>query len=195
MPEVQTGAELFDRGEPAAAVVRMSRSAGLPESLPDPCGLAFRVPDAYGRGRHQDFLLVTSGYAPVARHLLLPSGGFADRSYSSLLPYRVGGEHLLVGAEPLDATEGLTLAELREREYGDLTFALTLATPTGPWQRVARLRLEERLPPAATERLRLSSAHSGGGLEPATFLNALRPAAYRGSQAGRASAEGAHGRL
>jgi hypothetical protein len=83
-------------GLPAAiegeAVVRLSRSLGAPEWLPDPCGLALRVPDAYGPGRHQDLLLASSGLAPLARHLLLSSGGFCDRAYSSILPYRLAGE-------------------------------------------------------------------------------------------------------
>src|SRR5688500_8503320 len=78
------GCDLLERGGPARALVRLSRSVGLPEWLNDPCGLALRLPDAYGKDRHQDFLLVTSGRAPLARHLLLPTSGFSARSYSSL---------------------------------------------------------------------------------------------------------------
>jgi hypothetical protein len=36
----------------------LSRALGLPEWLPDPCGLAIRAPDAYGPGRHQDLLML-----------------------------------------------------------------------------------------------------------------------------------------
>src|SRR4051812_7231755 len=43
-----------------AAVVRFSRSLGLPDALPDLFGIAVRLPDALGPGRHQDFLTVTS---------------------------------------------------------------------------------------------------------------------------------------
>jgi ferritin-like metal-binding protein YciE len=181
----RTGAALFDGAEQVPAVVRLSRSVGLPENLRDPCGLAVRVPDAYGRGLHQDFLLVSSSLPPVARHLLLPSGGFSDRPYSSLLPYRLGGQTVLVGAQPLDSASNLTLAELRDRDRADLGFAITLAHPAGEWREVAELRVEGRLPGVVTERLRMNPAHSGGGLEPIGFLNALRPAAYRGSQEGR----------
>ncbi|MDQ3726581.1 MAG: hypothetical protein M3335_11955, partial [Actinomycetota bacterium] len=81
-----SGAAVFERE--AEAHVRLSRSFGLPEALPDPCGLAFRVPDAYGAGRHQDLLLVSSASPPGGRHTLLPSRGFCDRPYSCVLPYR-----------------------------------------------------------------------------------------------------------
>src|SRR5215212_10612458 len=47
------------------AVVRLSRSLGLPEQVPDPCGVALRLPDAHGEGRHQDFLFASSGRAPL----------------------------------------------------------------------------------------------------------------------------------
>jgi hypothetical protein len=182
-----TGATLFDRVEPAAAVVRLSRSLGLPESLPDPCGLSFRVPDAYGPHSHQDFLLVTSAHGRVARHLLMPSAAFAGRPYSSLLPYRVGESRSIVGAEALTRSPGPTLAELRHGEGVELSFAITLADPGGPWRKVAELRLEERMPEAATESLSFNPANCGGGIEPAGFLNDLRPSAYRGSQKGRSA--------
>src|SRR5690242_5351227 len=42
------------------AIVRVSRALGLPKPLPDAEGIALRLPDVYGSGRHQDFLLVTS---------------------------------------------------------------------------------------------------------------------------------------
>jgi hypothetical protein len=180
-----TGAALFDRPEPAPAIVRLSRSLGLPEALSDPCGLALRVPNAYGPGRDQDFLLVSSGRRPVARHLLLPSRGFSARSYSCLLPYRVGGRLAMVGADPTGPTPGPSSAELQQRERGELTFFVNLASPAGEWRRVARLDLGARLPSAQTEVLRFNTAHAGGGIEPAGLLNRLRPPAYAGSQEGR----------
>lgn len=183
--EGATGSRLFDGAEPVPAVVRLSRSLGLPEALADPCGLALRVPHAYGDDQHQDFLLVTSARRPVARHLLLPARGFSARTYSCLLPYRIGESLMLVGAEPVDRPPGPSLAELRERERAGLSFAITLATPSGTWREVARLELGARLAPEAVEALRFNPAHAGGGIEPVGLLNDLRPAAYRGSQEGR----------
>jgi hypothetical protein len=184
----RAGCELFDRDSPVEALVRLSRSLGLPEWLSDPCGLALRVPNAYGPDRHQDILLVTSGRAPLARHMLLPNRGFAARSYSSLLPYRIDGQAMLVGAEPSGPCPGPRVAELRSRQRADLSFAITLATPRGDWREVARLTLGRRLPAAETEALRFNPARSGGGIEPIGFLNGLRPPAYRGSQEGRRAA-------
>ena len=47
----RTGAAALDREQ--GALVRLSRSLGLPEWLPDPCGLGLRVVDAHGPGLHQ----------------------------------------------------------------------------------------------------------------------------------------------
>jgi hypothetical protein len=166
-------------------LVRLSRSFGLPEQLPDPCGLAFRIPDAHGPGRHQDLLLVSSGAARGARHTLLPSRGFCDRPYSSVLPYRLEGETVMLGARALGPAPGPKLADLREREDGGLGFEILLARGEGEWTPIARLTLGKRLPPEQTERLDLDPTNSGGGLEPAGWLNRVRGPAYRASQEGR----------
>jgi hypothetical protein len=173
--------------EPVGAKVRLSRALGLPEWLPDPCGLALRVPDAYGTGRHQDLLLVSSALVPVGRHLPLPSRHFLDRPYSSLLPYRFEGDLLLLGARCPGTSGSPKLADLRQREEGELAFELLVASLAGEWCPVARLALGERLPPEETERLGFDPTNTGGGLELAGLVNRLRGPSYRGSQEGRAS--------
>jgi hypothetical protein len=181
-----TGATAFEaESEP---LVRLSRSFGLPEWLPDPCGLAFRIPDVYGSGCHQDLLLVSSGIAPGGRHTLLPSRAFCDRPYSSVLPYRLHGKTVMLGARALEPRPGPKLAELRRREVGALSFEILLAELEGEWRPVARLTLGERLPPEQTERLDLDPTNTGGGLELAGLLNRLRGPAYRASQEGREAA-------
>jgi hypothetical protein len=169
-------------------LVRLSRSFGLPEWLPDPCGLAFRIPDAHGPGRHQDLLLVSSAAAPGGRHSLLPSRGFCDRHYSTVLPYRLYGQTVMLGARALAPAPGPKLGELRAREVGGLEFELLLADLEGPWRPTARLSLDQRLPPEQTERLDLDPTNTGGGLELAGLLNRLRGPSYRASQEGRAEA-------
>jgi hypothetical protein len=185
------GAAVF--GQEGRALVRLSRSLGLPEAMPDPCGLAFRVPDAYGTGRHQDFLLVSSAAPPGGRHALLPSRGFADRPYSSLLPYDLGGEKVVIGARALAPAPGPKLADLRERQEGRIEFEISVAGLRGAWRPAARLELGARLPPERTERLGFDPTNTGGGLELAGLLNRLRGPAYGGSQAGREAAYEAHG--
>ncbi|MDQ2629404.1 MAG: hypothetical protein M3Y75_00315 [Actinomycetota bacterium] len=181
-----TGAEALD--SEARALVRLSRSAGLPEALPDPCGLAFRVPDAFGPGAHQDLLLVSSAAPPVGRHTLLPSRGFADRPYSSVLPYELRGETVMLGARALAPRPGPKLADLGELERVALEFEVLVAELTGDWRPVARLALGDRLPPEQTERLRLDPTNTGGGLELVGLLNKLRGPAYAASQEGREAA-------
>src|SRR5215216_2078909 len=56
--------------EPRDALVRLSRSLGLPERFHGPCGLGVRIPDLYGNGAHHDLLMVSSSRVPGGRHLL-----------------------------------------------------------------------------------------------------------------------------
>jgi hypothetical protein len=178
-------------GAPALAtesevVIRLSRALGLPEWLPDPCGLGLRIPDAYGRGRHQDFLMVSSAAVPLGRHAILPARGFLDRPYSTVLPYRFRERLIVVGASAREADRpGPKLAELHDREFADLDFDLAIASMGGKWQPVARLSLGPRLAGGETERLALDPTNTGGGLELAGFLNELRGPSYRRSQEGR----------
>jgi hypothetical protein len=183
-------------GEPEAAafatpsepLVRLSRSLGLPEWLPDPCGLGLRIPDTHGPGRHQDLLLVSSAAARGGRHSLLPSRGFCDRPYSAVLPYRLNGRTVMLGARALASPPGPKLEELRAREVGELEFEILLADLEGPWRPIARLTLGERLSPKQTELLALDPTNTGGGLELAGLLNRLRGPTYRASQEGRGEA-------
>jgi hypothetical protein len=129
--------------------------------------------------------LVTSAASPGARHLIAPASGFAHRIYSSLLPYRVSDALQLVGAAAEGSSPGPKLADLAERDRGDMTFRILLSTLRGEWRPVATLELDERLPADEVENLQLDPANTGGGLELAGLLNRLRHPAYRGSQRGR----------
>ena len=169
----------------AAVIVRLSRSLGLPEWAPDPCGIGLRIPDAYGAGRPQDILMVSSARRPVARHAPLPSRGFADRPYSTLLPYEVEGRLILIGARAAATGPGPRVADLRAREQAGLDFVLEIAGLADRWRPVARLSLRRRLPAEETERLDLDPTNTGGGLRLAGFLNRVRGPSYRGSQVGR----------
>lgn len=147
------------------AVVRFSRSLGVPRPLPDLLGLSLRVLDAYGPRRHQDLLMVTSVDRPVLHHLFVPAGGVADRIYSSSLPYRAGDDRFVVGALPRSETE----------------FALAIAPPGGRFVPVADIHIGAPLAEVA-DALRFNPFNTGGGLEPAGPLNRLRRRAYPMSQ-------------
>ena len=68
-----TGVALLDSPGRYDVLVRVSRSAGLPELLPDVLGLAVRVLDAHGPGAHQDLLLDSTGPEPLLRRWPVPA--------------------------------------------------------------------------------------------------------------------------
>jgi hypothetical protein len=185
-----TGAPLLDVPGRHTAVVRASRGAGLPEGLPDTLGLGIRVCDAHGEGRHQDVLVNVSANLPLLHHLILPAwDGFFGQTYSSVLPYRIGGRLVLVGAIPAAAERRRGRGALPELEelaaLGEAAFDLALASVGGRWQAPwGRLRLTARLNDRVAEALRFNPWHTGGGIRPAGPLQGIRGAAYRGSQRG-----------
>lgn len=178
--------ELFGSAASRPALVRFSRSLGLPRPLPDLLGMSLRVLDAYGEGRHQDFLMVSSVDAPVLNRLFVPAGDVQERPYSSSLPYRVGGRSLIVGALPRPGSPRPPGGDELDRlaaaaSTGALVFDLAVAEARGRFRPVAELRVGGRLPPEA-DALRFNPWNSGGGLEPAGALNRLRDYAYPLSQ-------------
>ena len=186
--------ELFGRAGRRQALVRFSRSLGLPRPLPDLLGMSVRVPDAYGPGRHQDFLMVSSVDAPVVHHVFVPAADVQQRPYSSSLPYRVGDGTFLVGAVPRAESPrpdgGNELERLAAAAAtGALVFDLAVAEVWGRFRPVAALRVGDPLPPQA-DALLFNPWNSGGGIEPSGFLNRLRDVAYPLSQ----RAWGARGR-
>lgn len=167
------------------ALLRLSNAAGLPAWLPDVFGIAVRIPNGAGPGRPQDFLLSSSGGAPVARHLLVPARSFSTRRYSSLLLYRHRGARRLVGARFAGAAprRPLRLADVDEvAADGGLAFTLALCSPLGAWQRVGNVQAHHRLPAAASEQLRFHPWNTAPELRPVGWLNHLRGGAYDGSQ-------------
>ena len=169
VPGGDHGVPLFDVPGEHRAIVRLSRSVGLPKPLPDILGVALRILDAHGPRRHQAFLLVTSVDLPILHHLILPGPlGPYGQSYSCVLPYRLGDRLRLVGALP------------RRPD-----FDLAVAPLGGRWQPVGRIRLGERLSHEAQFQLRFNPWHCGGGIRPAGPFQGIRDPAYRGSQEAR----------
>lgn len=170
-----TGVALFDERAVHRGVVRLSRALGLPSPLPDARGLALRIPDLHGPGRHQDLLLTTSVDVPLLHHLPLPATGPRSQTYSSLLSYRVAGRDVLLGAQPVGGDE--------------CAFALALAPHRGRFRKLGLLRLGTPLPRDESAHLHFDPWNTGGGLEPTPhWLQRLRAPAYKGSQRGREEA-------
>jgi hypothetical protein len=151
------------------ALVRFSRSIGLPETLPDLLGVAIRLTDVHGPGRHQDFLLVTSLDIPVLHHIFVPVYSRQARPYSSSLPYEdEAGTKFLVGLLPTGDPQ---------------RFELAIASVLGRFKAVGDLRVGEALPDDY-EGVHFNPFNTGGRIEPTSWLNRLRDYAYPRSQAG-----------
>jgi hypothetical protein len=181
------GSSLLAEPGTHACVVRFSRSVGLPRPVPDLLGIAIRVLEAYGPGAHQDFMLVSSGDLPVVRHLFLPSKDFQARPYTSSLPYEAGSERFLIGLLPRDSSPRPGGADEFARlaaaaATGDLEFDLSVSRGSGKFQPVGRLQIGRPLE-RDLDSLRFDTLNTNGGLRPAGVINAMRPRAYRLSQA------------
>lgn len=107
----------------------------------------------------------------MLHHLILP-GVLPDQSYSSVLPYRIGGRLRLVGAIP----------------RGRGAYDLALAPVGGKLAPIARLTLGPKLPEELSEGIRFNPWHTGARIEPAGPLQRWRRGAYRASQEGRDAA-------
>lgn len=175
------------------AIVRFSRGIGLPQPLPDILGIALRLPDVYGPGQHQDLLYIASGNGWLLNRLLLFTGGYLHRPFSSILAYRASQHHLLFGLLPPDTPPelpGTDLTELRRlARAGQLTYRFAVAAPAQRWRAIGTLTATAELSPAFSEQLRFNPWNTGGGLTPVGFLQRLRRNAYRASQQGRQAAK------
>jgi hypothetical protein len=166
-----------------AALVRFSRSLGVPRPLPDLLGMSIRVPDAYGPGQVQDFLLVTSADIPIVHHFFLPAADAQARPYTSSLPFRAAESPLfIVGALPRTDSPRPAGADELDRIRaaactGRLRFDLAVAPVMGRFARVGELRIGAPLP-ASYDALRFEPWKGGGGLEPVGVLNGVRRYAY-----------------
>jgi len=167
-------------------IARASRGAGLPEAVGDIYGIAVRIADAGGPGRHQDVLANTSLDLPLVHHVFLPAPHWYAQAYSSCLPYTAGAGPFVLGwLPPQGPSPGTGLAALRrEVEAGRARFGIAVArVPLGRFTRLGTLTLDR----VADERDASFDpvAFTGGGLRPTGLLNRLRGSAYRASQRGR----------
>jgi hypothetical protein len=176
------GVPLLDEAGRHRCLVRFSRSLGLPDRLPDVLGVALRVLDAHGLGRHQDLLLDSTSPMPLARRLPLPQYDLLGATFSSLTPYELGGRRWLLGLLPdPEAPPTLELDHLDGRGDG-ARLRLAVASAHGRWSQVAVLELGRRVEGA--REVRFSPDVTGGGIRPAGWLQDLRRSAYPASHVG-----------
>ena len=158
-----TGSPLLDAPGSYDVLVRVSRSAGLPLPLPDVLGLAVRVLDAHGAGRHQDLLLDSTRPEPLLRRFPWIGRDHLGALHCSLLPYDVAGTRLLLGARALPGQGPAALDALPD----ELAYELLLATPHGPWRPWGTLRTDGVLAAPLGRQTRFNPWVTGGGIRPA----------------------------
>jgi hypothetical protein len=161
------------------ALVRLSKGAGTPRGLPDLLGVAVRTEV----GGHVLDVLFTSG-----NRLLVPSGGWARRPYTTLLPYAAAGSRVVLGLEPEDPQESGPADPAAA--VPPLAFTLTERERRHPRRPIGRLVLEAPHGEDAVAFDPVRNSHPE--LQPAR-LRRLRAWAYTGSRRGRgASPEDLH---
>jgi hypothetical protein len=174
-----------------AAIVRFSRTAGLPDPLPDASGIAVRLLDVGGAGHHQDLLLTTVWTGrPFLHHLLRLPRRPADALYSSVWPLEIDGAARLVTGRvraPAPVADGLS-GLLAAVAAGGVRIRLASAPLVhGADRPLLELLLGPEISREADEALRFHPANVGAGLRSVGALG-LRNAAYAGSSRGRAEA-------
>ncbi|MGE2715802.1 phosphodiesterase [Mycolicibacterium litorale] len=168
--------------ETGDVVGRVSKGVGLPGSVPDIAGLAWRMTPG---NRPWDVLLATTA---VNRVLLLPATSWDHTTYSSLMPLRYQGGVWWLRARLTTHLDrpGLSLDTITDRlARGDLEYSVEQAAGTGEFGPLARLTLSEVIPPDRDMSFdpTLNTA-PGVSLAPG-WLTGFRRAAYRRSREGR----------
>jgi hypothetical protein len=174
------GVPLLDQPAERAVLIRLSRGAGLPDLLPDALGLAIRVLDTHGPGLHQDLILTTGSRSPVLRRLLVPRRDLRGSTYTSILPYDLGGQAWVIGALPAADHAARSVRRLQPQ---DVLFRLAVARTRGPWRELGELQATGVLPNG--RRVRFSPFTTGGGIRPSGTLQELRKKAYDASRVGK----------
>jgi hypothetical protein len=161
--------------EPARdpAVVRLSRGAGLPPSLPDVLGLAVRLT---GPGDQRiELLLSTTGNGRFSRVVPVPRRDPAT-AYGSIMGYRTDAGTLRLAAVGERTAGG---------SGGTLVFVLAAAHGTGPWRPFARLTLGAAVQPPDPDVRFDAVLHPPPGMIPDGPMARLRAPAYAMARGGR----------
>ncbi|WP_111512380.1 hypothetical protein [Mycobacterium kyogaense] len=149
-----------DAKTPAVDVLRPGAThSAIVQVGPDDPGqvarkLCIKLPDVYGAGRDQDFLLASSGDGAPMHHAVLPADAVAPL-YSSLWLYMAGLQPIAFGGRP--ETTG---PDVRFSAGSEVSFMIS--GPIGRFRRIGTLALTG----AHDGTVRFAGSHSGGGIRP-----------------------------
>jgi hypothetical protein len=173
-----TGAPLLDEPGTYDAVVRFSRSVGLPPWLPDVYGLAVRLVDAHGPVVTRTCCSTRRSPAPLLRSAAMAAVGRDERGVQ--LAAAVRGRWA-AGAPGRGGGPGTPQARSLDALPSELELALLVATAHGPWREVGRVRTCGELPAPEGRRTRFTPGMTGGGLRPAAPFQEWRNRSYPAS--------------
>jgi hypothetical protein len=185
------GVPWLDGTATQAAVVRLSRGAGLPARLPDLLGLAIGLPG--GAAARIDLLLTTTGRGALTRLLPVPRRDGAA-VYSSIMSYRSDAGAIRIAALPQAdgvPSDPVPLAGTVARK--ELVFTLAAARGRDAWQPFARLTLTAASRPLDPDVRFDAVLHPPPGLVPDGAMARFRAPAYARARAARQAARAGDG--
>ncbi|WP_228404096.1 SRPBCC family protein [Pseudarthrobacter sp. L1SW] len=188
-PGESSGLDWLDAPGTDTVEARFSRSAGLPQGLPDILGLALRVTSSGGAdgdntpgGRPgggatgpADVLFASTGWRLPGRFLLQPKLDAASATLTTLMPYRGLKGPVLLGLRTKQLPDG-SLAS------GEWVLGLYWAKPTGPWRRCGELRLRAAPEPRDTPLRFDPLANRPPGAQTYAWTRRLRERSYLAAQ-------------
>jgi Dyp-type peroxidase family len=173
---------VFDRPGHLPVVVRLSRGFSRPLRRRDVHGVAIRVLDAGGPGRHQDLLLATSKTGANGLEQTDMSMRYEPRFTSTLHLGSPNGPVLVV-ARPLQTMPDDSL--VHGGAAGGLRFSLGVQYKGLEERQVGEVTLGAPLAADEAEALHFSIEHDWGGIQPWGVLNDARVVVYRAAAWGR----------
>lgn len=169
-------------------IARVSKGIGLPGTLPDIAGLAWRIPPPQDLRSCGPWDVLLASTVARSRVILAPARSWSGATFSSLMPLRFNGGIWWVRARLTTKIDepGLALDTIRNQiDSGEITFDVEQAMRTGGFRPLARLTLRH-LDPSRDDVAFDPILHSDEEVQLVPgWLADLRRAAYRRSREGR----------
>jgi hypothetical protein len=167
---------------------RVSKGVGLPGTLPDVAGLAWRIPPPQDLRSCVPWDVLLASTVANSRIILAPTRSWSNTTFSSLMPLRFGGDLWWVRARLVTAIDepGLSLDAIKNQiESGEIDFDIEQAHGMGGFEPLARLTL--RHPDPSNDDIAFDPVlHSDEDVQLAPgWLANVRRAAYRRSREAR----------
>lgn len=169
-------------------IARVSKGIGLPDTLPDIAGLAWRIPPPQDLRSCGPWDVLLASTVARSRVILAPAGSWSGATFSSLMPLRFNGGIWWVRARLVTKIDepGLALDTIRNQiDSGEIAFDVEQAMRTGGFRPLARLTLRH-LDPSRDDVAFDPILHCDDDVQLVPgWLADLRRAAYRRSREGR----------